>query len=109
MEGAQSGTPPREFAGDTPKTLTHSLPLVFASRLNPSMSLTPLRLHSPTTADKLSRTFDISRPATSPRLNLFERRVKCGVQFCLFLSASVTRQTRCSELVLTGLLRSLLE
>src|SRR5881398_2575797 len=92
MEGAQSGTPPREFAGDTPKTLTHSLPFVSASRLNPSMSLAPLRLHSPTTAGKLSRTFDISRPATSPRLNLFERRVKCGVQFCLFL-VSVRHKT----------------
>src|SRR5258708_32662006 len=34
----------------TPKVLTHSLPLVSASRLNPSMSLASLRLHSPTTA-----------------------------------------------------------
>ena len=30
-----------------PDGLTHSLPLFSASRLNPSMSLAPLRLHSP--------------------------------------------------------------
>ena len=30
----------------TPKALTHSLPLVSASRLNSSMSLSPLRIHS---------------------------------------------------------------
>ena len=31
---------------DNSEALTHSLPLVSASRVNPSMSLAPLRLHS---------------------------------------------------------------
>src|SRR6266480_1626603 len=43
---AVSGKLHAASVAETPKTLTHSLPLVSTSRLDPSMSLAPLRLHS---------------------------------------------------------------
>jgi len=37
------------------------------------------------TRSGVASTFDISRASNSRRLNLFERTVKCSVEFCLFL------------------------
>src|SRR4029077_8360071 len=43
---AFANQPLSHSCGPTPEVLTHSLPLISASRLKPSMSLAPLRLHS---------------------------------------------------------------
>src|SRR6266480_6728274 len=40
-----------------------------------------------------SRAFDISRAANSRRLNLFERGMKCRVEFCFFLVRACFRDT----------------
>src|SRR5437867_6059879 len=66
------------------QSLDSLAPTCFGLSAYPSMSLASLRLHSPTTAAKLSRAFG-SSAANSRRQNLFERSAKCGGEFCFFL------------------------